>query len=128
MNLLKLFVYGVWSGLVMHFFTDLIFYSPEPFTLVSEWSSFIGGFVLGAYLSRYISWGWSLGGMAGLFAGSHLPIFPLMYFSISGSYEDILWWLLLGGGIGLLVGGYGLDCLFKKLAMRQKTSTQKPHN
>ncbi|WP_143070305.1 hypothetical protein [Pseudomonas sp. NFR16] len=128
MSIVKVLVYGIWSGLVVQFFTDLIFYSPEPLTLASEWSSFIGGFALGAYLSSYISWGWSLGGVAGLFAGSHLPIFPLMYFSTPGSYEDILGWLLLGGGIGLLLGGYGLDSLFKRSALRRKTSAHKHHN
>lgn len=128
MSILKLFVYGIWSGLVAHFFTDLIFYSPEPFTLASEWFSFIGGFVLGAYLSHYISWGWSLGGIAGLFAGSHLPIFPLMYFSTSESYEDILGLLLIGGVIGMLLGGYGLDRLFKRLALPRKTPAPKHHN
>lgn len=122
MSIVKVVVYGIWSGLVVQFFTDLIFYSPEPLTLASEWSSFIGGFALGAYLSSYISWGWSLGGVAGLFAGSHLPIFPLMYFSTSGSYEDILGWLLLGGCIGLLLGGYGLDRIFKKRTMRSQAA------
>jgi len=83
-----------------------------------EFSTFIYGLfvmcaaVSGGWLARYITWGWLCGSFAGLLVGFYTPM-PVMYFMPTTSYEKVLPWLLLTGCIGLLVGGYGVDKLFK---------------
>lgn len=67
----------------------------------------------GGYLSRYLSWGWSLGSCGGVIFGFYLPLL-LMFFFPDTRYEAALPWLLLSAGIGLAVGGFGLDKIFRR--------------
>jgi len=72
------------------------------------------GFAFGAYAARYISWGWLLGGVGGLFSGFYVTLFLTVMIWPDRSYEDGLGLLLLSAGIGLVVGGYLLSQRFKE--------------
>jgi hypothetical protein len=74
--------------------------------------------MLGAYVASYISWGWFLGGLGGLFSGFYIALFLSWMIWPNRSYEDGLILLLLSAGVGLVTGGYLLSGCFKKLANR----------
>lgn len=77
------------------------------------------GLTLGFSLGRYISWGWLLGGGAGIFVGFYGLLLLLAGLWPNRSYEDGLIWLFIGAGIGMLIGGFTLSKSFKKRAIKE---------
>lgn len=118
MKLIKLIVYGIVVGAVVNFFFEIFFVPPgEPASALATGSVFLTGFLLGASISRYVSWGWSLGGVGGMSAGLIGPA-PLMFFFPDTSYEKVLPWLFLSAAIGFPLGGYYADKMFRRIGDR----------
>lgn len=127
MNGLKAILYGALLGTICPIFIQLVCYQGVRLLDSLQWSLSLTGFVLGIYLSRYISWGWSLGGGTGFLIGLFGPL-PIGFLYSDVSYERVLPWLLISAVIGLFAGGRTLDRLFKERALRRKTSAPKHHN
>ncbi|HEY0287086.1 MAG TPA: hypothetical protein VGC62_08770 [Pseudomonas sp.] len=119
MKLLKVIIYGVALGLVTPGVFELFFNQGASIPVLHYWLLAFAGFSVGALSALYISWGWLLGALAGAFIGLYIPILPMFLLWPHSHYEDAIGWLLVSAGIGLLVGGYTLSKLFKKLANRR---------
>lgn len=105
-------------GTLFTFASDLAWISGWPKEYFPFWLLFTLGFLLGGYLARYVSWGWLLGGGAGLIAGFYGLLLPLAMFWPAKPYEDVLGLLCLGAGVGVIVGGYSLSRFFTAHAGR----------
>ncbi|WP_285426756.1 hypothetical protein [Pseudomonas sp. efr-133-TYG-103a] len=116
MKLIKLIVYGIVLAAVVNFFFVIFFVPPgQPAPALATGAVYLTGFLLGAWLSRYVSWGWSLGGVGGMFAGLVVPT-PLMFFFPDTSYEKVLPWLFLSAAISFPLGGYYVDKMFRRVS------------
>jgi hypothetical protein len=127
MSGLKAILHGCLLGAVFPIFIQLVCYEGVRLLDSLLWSLCLTGFVLGMYVSRFISWGWSLGGGAGFLIGLFGPL-PIGFIYSDTSYERVLPWLLISAVIGLLAGGRTLDQLFTRRALRKKTPAPKHHN
>lgn len=127
MNGLKAILHGALLGAICPIFIQLVCYEGVRLLDSLYWSLCLTGFVLGMYFSRFISWGWSLGGGAGFLIGFFGPL-PIGFIYSDTSYERVLPWLLISAVIGLFAGGRTLDRLFKRCALRRRASDPKHHN
>lgn len=116
MKVIKVLICSTLMGLVALFAVGIIDTKSEYVHTFYFWVLIFTGFMFGAYVARYISWGWLLGGIGGLFSGFYIAFFLSLMVWPNRSYEDGLGLLLLSAGIGLVAGGYLLSQRFKKPA------------
>ncbi|MGV8916408.1 MAG: hypothetical protein ACOH2R_01170 [Pseudomonas sp.] len=117
-RLYKALVFGVFLAVLIPALLELLFNQGAPVQPLYYWLSVGAGLMSGAYLARYISWGWLLGAVAGGILGFSAPIYPIGLALPDLGYEKALGWLLISGSLGLIAGGHVCSRLFKKLAKR----------
>lgn len=119
LKVLKIFICGLLLGSPLFLFVETLGYTADVQSCpLYSYGLGVMGFLLGAGLGRYISWGWLLGAIAGAVVGLYGPLLWLALLWNDRSYEDGLGYLLVGAGIGLFVGGYGLSAFIKRRANR----------
>lgn len=119
MKVLKAFLYGFCLGGILPPLVELVIYKGMLLPTILWWGVCVAGFGLGWYLSRFVSWGWTLGGLLGMCGGGFAPI-PLMSFAPETHYEGVIPWLLISGCGGLIIGGYVLNRFFKSRARQTR--------
>lgn len=108
MNWMKAMLIGLLSGVGAPPLVRLFLYQGEPLQSIAYGLLTAMGFGAGAYAARYISWGWAVGGFAGLVLGLFGPM-PLMFVFPTTRYEKVLPWLVCSAVVGMLVVGYFTD-------------------
>ena len=104
---------GIGLGVACPFVVEVLFnygvsLSPIYYTMI-----FLVGLVLGVFLGRLISWAWLVGSIAGAVIGFYLALLWMAYSASELNYEAGLIQMFAIAVIGLIVGGYGFDRLFK---------------
>jgi predicted membrane-bound spermidine synthase len=112
MKWIKVLLIAILSGVGAPPLVGLFLYQGEPLQPIVYALFTALGLGAGAFVSRYISWGWAVGGFAGLLLGLFGPM-PLMFVFPDTRYEAVLPWLVCSAVVGMLVAGYLTDKVFR---------------
>ena len=112
MKWIKAVLIGLLSGVGAPPLVRIFLYQGEPLQPIVYALLTALGLGAGALVSRSLSWGWVVGGFAGLLLGLFGPM-PLMFVFPDTPYEAVLPWLVCSAVVGMLIVGYLTDKVFR---------------